>query len=334
MQRTPTDELALTLFDMPSPVGGAVESGAPEHKWSYSKSGALEQCPRKFYYRYYGGNQHKAKNDTEKQRLRRLKMVRNRHERTGDIIHFVIAHYFREAQAGRPMIREGVIEWARRVFIKDVSLSSQGFDETGLSLNGRDPKFLAEFLHETDPRDLCREAQEEMVAALETFLDAPEFAPLREMGMEPGSLIERHFTGLPKFTVVIEGQIDLAFRDATGGVTVVDWKSGDLSGEGDDSLQLAVYALWAKGYFGCDTEAITLYKAFLGSGELAQYPVSERMLKAAGLKIRQDAKRFAAMHEYGCTGNLSAFTPCAQEAVCRGCSFATICPEGKECLEW
>lgn len=30
--------------------------------WSFSKRGVLEQCPRKYYYEYYGSNLNTAKN--------------------------------------------------------------------------------------------------------------------------------------------------------------------------------------------------------------------------------------------------------------------------------
>ncbi len=303
-------------------------------KWSYSKRGVLEQCPRKFYYQYYGGNRGRAKDDPAKQELRQLKLAGNRHTRTGAILHLVIADYLRKAQKGTPWERQQWLDWARTTFERDIARSREGLEETTHSYRRYPPQFLVEFLHEAEARQLCRETLAEMIASLEAFLDAPAFAAVRGLGVQEGAFIERHFHQIGGFSFGVEGQVDLAHQAESGMVTLVDWKSGDDLGHGDDSLQLAVYALWAKEAFSCEAEDITLYKAFLGDGTLARFPISEQLLKVARLKILQDAECFGRMHEYGCAGVAEAFTPCAQEAVCRGCSFATVCPEGKESLTW
>lgn len=334
---------ALPLFDMET----SEEASEPEAlriartsspksavglKWSYSKRGALEQCPRKFYYQYYGANRGKAKDDPAKQKLQQLKQAGNRHTRTGAILHLVIADYLRKAQKGTPWERQHWLDWARTTFERDIARSREGFEETAPSYRRYPPQFLVEFLHEDEASLLCREAQAQMLAGLEAFLDVPAFVAIRELGMQEGAFVEKHFYSLSGFPFGVEGQVDLAHQSETGAVTLVDWKSGDDLGDGDDSLQLAVYALWAKEAFSCEAEDITLYKAFLGNGTLVPFPVSGQLLKVARLKILQDARCFARMHEYGCAGVMEAFTPYAQEAVCRGCSFAPLCPEGKESL--
>lgn len=331
---------ALTLFGVEgSPKAPEVAHTpaldiASKLRWSYSKRGVLEQCPRKFYYQYYGANRGKAKADPAKQELRQLKLAGNRHTRTGEILHLVIADYLRKAQQGQPWERQHWLDWARNIFERDIARSREGLEAVVSTYRKYPPQFLVEFLHEAEARQLCREALTQMMVALESFLDAPAFTAVRELGMQEGAIIEKHFYHLDGFPYGVEGQVDLAHRSDTEAVTLVDWKSGDDLGDGGDSLQLAFYALWAKEALFCQVEAITLYKAFLGNGTLVEFPLSEHLLKIARLKILQDTECFARMHEYGCAGVMEAFTPCAQEAVCRGCSFATLCPEGKESLTW
>ncbi len=335
-EKSATLELPLFEADSPAEVPALaavpVAEAASKLKWSYSKRGVLEQCPRRFYYQYYGANRGKAKGDSAKQELRQLKLAGNRHTRTGAILHLMIAEYFRKAQQGTPWERQKWLDWARTIFERDIARSCEGPEETKPSYRRHPPQFLVDFLHEKEARQLCREALNEMIAALNAFVDAPEFAEVRNLGVQPGALIEKHFYNLGGFPFGVEGQIDLAYSTETGGVVLVDWKIGDDLGDGDDSLQLAVYALWAKEMFSCTAEDITLYKGFLGSRTLVEFPLSERLLKIARLKILQDAEWFTRMHEYGCAGVMEAFTPCAQGAVCRGCSYATLCPEGKESL--
>jgi hypothetical protein len=337
MARKRADTPTLSLFGSEEPAGERatpqVMPGATSAmKWSYSRRNVLEQCPRRFYYYYYGANKRRAKNDDSKERLYRLKLAVNRHTRTGDILHLVIADYLRKAQQGTPWERENLLSWARKIFGRDLSRSREGLETITQSYQQHPPLFLVEFLQEAEPRQLCREAENEMVAALQTFLDAPAFAPIRELGIQSDALIEKHFHRLGGFPFAVEGQVDLAHCSLSGLVTVVDWKSGEDVSDGDDSLQLAVYALWAKEAFSCKAEDIKIFKAFLGNGSLVEFPLSDDLLKIARLKILQDAEFFARMHEYGCAGIAEAFTPCAQEAVCRGCSFATTCPEGKESI--
>lgn len=329
--------LELPLFEAEAPaevVSVPVAEAVSKLKWSYSKRGVLEQCPRRFYYQYYGANQGKAKDDPSKQELHQLKLAGNRYTRTGAILHLVIADYFRKAQQGTPWEHQQWLNWARTIFERDIARSCQGLEETKPSYRKHPPQFLIEFLHEKEARQLCREALAEMMAALNAFLDDPEFAGMRNLGIQPGALIEKHFHNLGGFPFGVEGQVDLVCPAETGTVIVVDWKIGDDLGDGDDSLQLAVYALWAKETFSCAAEDITLYKGFLGSSTLVEFPISERLLKTARLKMLQDAEWFERMHGYGCAGVVEAFTPCAQGAVCRGCSFVTLCPEGKESLTW
>ncbi len=342
MSRREASALALELFDTEETVTETTKAApavpalqiAVKLKWSYSKRSVLEQCPRKFYYQYYGANRNKAKNDPEKQRLRQLKLTVNRYTRTGEILHLVIADYFRKAQRGTPWERQSLLNWGQKIFERDLARSGEGLDVIVRSYQQYPPQFLVEFLQEADARQLCREAATDMLTSLETFLDAPAFATIRELGAQEGTLVEKHFHRLMGFPFGVEGQVDLVHCSQNGSVTLVDWKSGDDFGDGDDSLQLAVYALWAAEEFSCEAEAITLYKAFMGNGSLVEFPLSASLLKVARLKIFQDAEFFARMHEYGCAGTVEAFTPCAQEAVCRGCAFATVCPKGKESLTW
>lgn len=326
----------LTLFDeeISSSSVSEIADTSATLKWSFTKRGVLTQCPRKFYNQYYGANLHKAKNDLDKETLRKLKMMVSRQERTGQILHFTVAHYLRQAQTGSPLTADGLIAWARRAFQKDLMLSRQGFDRAELSTEAKAPRFLLEFLYEKkDANEMCAEAEADMIEALEMFLNAPQFVAVRELGMREGTAIEKHFYNLPGIPFGVEGQVDLARATEDGGVAIVDWKSGSDMGDGDDSLQLAVYALWAREAYACSADAITVQKAFLGSGDLVTYPLTQKTLSSARLLILQDAQCFARMHDYGSAGVIEAFTPCAQEAVCRRCPFVAVCPEGKESLQ-
>ena len=96
-QQKPID--ALNLFSDDENIGASPASlASPEVeyaglKWSFSKHGVRKQCPRRFYYQYYGGNSRLAKDEADKDLLRRLKLLVNREERTGQLLHLAIATY-------------------------------------------------------------------------------------------------------------------------------------------------------------------------------------------------------------------------------------------------
>jgi hypothetical protein len=118
------------------------------------------------------------------------------------------------------------------------------------------------------------------------------------------------------------------------GFVLVDWKMGESSDEGDDSLQLAAYALWTCREFGCEPEQVQVFKAFLGSGDLVPFCADSDGLEAAQARILQDSARMAAVDNYGQKGVAEVFTACAQPGICRNCSYLQVCADGKECLDY
>ena len=295
-------------------------------EWSYSRRGVLEQCPRRYYYEYYAARA--MDSGPEKGLLKGLKSLQTRHERIGVIAHLVIGTYFRKAQVGGAWTADRVVSWARDIWLKDLSHSRA-------SSNGRPPnaeRFPPVTLHEyyhnhPDAAASCSEAEKRLLGALSNFMGSPVFEEFRQAGTRPDSLIECHLT-LGGIGCRVSGRLDLAFPSNAGAV-VVDWKLGDPSGEGEDSLQLATYALWAAQRFGCEPLAVTVCKAYLVPAQIAFFTPMASTFANARSRILQDAERIAVLHDYGRRGVARAFTPCTQRRICGLCPFQEICPEGR-----
>lgn len=303
----------------------------PQQRWSYSRRSVLEQCPRRYYYEYYAATVARQRRDPRIERLRRLKSLQNRYERTGAIAHLVIAAYLRKAQAGEVWMPQRVVDWARAIFRADIDYSTA--DPGGLSpREGRFPPVLLHeyFYRQRDALELCTAAGERLAAAVRIFCESINLAEFRLAGSRLGALVERNLTvsSLPCKT---GGKLDLAFA-TDGYVTVVDWKLGEPTRDGNESLQLAAYALWASQHFSAMPNAIGIYKAYLSADEVVPFPVNERVLANARARILQDAERMTAVHHYGQHGIAEAFTPCLQPKVCTLCPFREICPEGSALL--
>lgn len=304
---------------------GAISPQIPgKVRWSYSRRSTLGQCTRRYYYEYFGSNKLVAKQEPQKELLHFLKGLQTRHERTGAIAHLVIATYLRKAQGGAVWSVDRLVSWARDIFKADRQ-HSRAHPDGDVPPSGQYPPILLQEYHYQypDAEELCSEAETRMAEALRNLATGDPFRRFLQAGSEAGALVERPFKlrGLP---CLVEGKLDLAYENGAG-VTVVDWKLGTSDGTGDDSLQLAVYALWAISQFDCDAGRVRVCKVHLASGETVDFRVSDKVLAAARSRIVQDAERIAILEEYGQMAIVDAFTPCLRPAVCRMCAFQKAC---------
>lgn len=326
MNNTAVIQLSLFEKSITTPVvSNSTDPSALEGlAWSYSRRGVSEQCPRRYYNLYYGANQRSAKHDPAKERLRFLKALGNRHTRTGELLHLTIRTYFRQARTGTLMKPDQLISFACRIFQADRSFSRTHPDGHA-SNNGKYPNVLLREYHyrQADADALCAEAEERLVQAIGAFATDERYAPFRQAGIDPASLIEHRFK-LAGFVCPVNGIVDLAFRDTTG-VTIVDWKSGASDTTGDESLQLAVYGMWALTHFPCTVDDLRICKIHLGSGTIVDFHIDPSIIAAARARIEQDIERLAVVHDYGQRGVADAFTPCLQPAVCHTCAFEREC---------
>jgi PD-(D/E)XK nuclease superfamily len=328
---TPPDSVVLSLFEE--------EARAPQTclrdrlrkvEWSYSKRNELEQCPRRFYFDYYGTAKRRAKNEPQKVFLQSLKQLHNRHERAGQILHFVIAQYFR-TQNAEPLDESGMVRWALNVFTGDLEHSKKAGRNLTVGA-GRYPAVqLLEFFHgEADAGELCEAAQEKLLAALRTFARSEKLARIRKIRGHSSIRVERRFklTGL---SCRVAGIVDFA-ANTQANPGIVDWKIGTPTSAEDDSLQLAVYALWGAMEFGMAPETVRIFKAYLGSDDLQRFRCTTDTIEKAKRRIGQDALRLLETVEYGNSGRAEAFTACAQPRVCALCRYLTACKEGMEAV--
>jgi hypothetical protein len=298
--------------------------------WSYSRRSTLETCARRYYDEYYGGSRSVALTDPAKDELIFLKGVQNRFLRTGEILHQAIARYLRSLQKDELPSEENLVAWCRRTFQEDRRYSSKYKTNQIRHLEpGNPPALIHEFVYDVPgAAALCDEAEQRMVEAFHAFVTDVRFGAFRFGATNPSAVVEQRFTltGLP---CRVGGMIDLAYP-AGERVVIVDWKLGGDSGSGSDSLQLAIYALWAIDRFGRTPEMIDVYRAHLSCAEVVSFSVDRRKLAAARARIVQDAITMATIDRYGIEGVFEAFTPRGDIAICRHCSFVRACPAGKE----
>lgn len=315
----------LPLFDLTEELPLARSNRIAAVSWSHSKRSAKERCLLSYYFTYYGSKRKVALGEPHKERLRFLSdRVQTRYLFAGDILHTVIKTYFKKAQDGDVYSPERLVDFARFLFHQGWDYSRRYHNDDSYPHPQYPPTILKEYLSkQEDAHELCLEEEERLLSAVRAFASDPQYTYFRMKGSSPESLIEERLS-LDSLPCKVTGKIDLAFED-NGYVTVVDWKLGKANGIGDDSLQLAVYGLWAVEHFGCHPDRLKVCKVHLSSNDVVYFRAGEEVLHEAVLRILQDAERMAYWDEYGRNGVSEAFTPCSQLRVCRSCIYEEIC---------
>lgn len=168
-----------------------------EITWSYSRRGLFEQCPRRYYYTYFGSAARKSLAEPEKATLRRLKALQNRHERGGGLLHLAISTYFRRVQEGALMTSDQLVNWVLSIFHRDIVYSASDPDGQNSPRGQYPPVLLCEYHYrQGNVASLVADTEQRLVAAVRTFMSASVFDEFRRAGRHPGAFVE-HRLRLP-----------------------------------------------------------------------------------------------------------------------------------------
>ena len=193
----------------------------------------------------------------------------------------------------------------------------------------RDPEasFVEPFNHLPDADERITHALDGLLLGLRNFFADARVRSLVD-GMRYGEqhLIEHRLGGFPKVRQFsIQGRIDYCVKIGRQ-VEVIDWKMGRSTGD-EDSLQLAVYGIWALQHFGVEPEYVRVRRVFLGDAKIEEAKsLTERRVLRTRARLAQDIEQMAQLHPYGTAGHAEAFTPKPKEKLCEMCKFRTLCP--------
>jgi len=299
------------------------ERDFPEIEWSYSRRGALEQCPLKYYFQYYGGLTKLAKKENRQEQIVLFKKFSNRFTRTGEILHLVVRTYLKDK--GNHWSLDRLQKWAGQMLKEDIDFSTQ--KQSGEKLNDKQypPVVLVElwYGHEHG-NQLIDETKARLMDAINLFVSSDIYSELRSFDQQIPRVIEKKVR-YQVSDIHCRAQVDLAYREKNDSTVVIcDWKTGD-NNDPESGLQLQSYALWAIDEFKCSPKELKLLRAHLSENKLKQYEVTTKTLDRASARIRQDMERMRLVHTYGIEAASEAFTPCLQPQVCRLCSFQELC---------
>jgi hypothetical protein len=307
------------------------KSQKPNIDWSYSKREVLKQCPRKYYYKYYGSKKTRSLNTPFKSELVELSYIENKYLLIGKVIHSVIATYFKKAKNGEIWAVDRLLKWANKL-IDDSIQSSKKFKIVGitefLTMQYR-PILLKEIIElNINGENIKKEASEKIDTCLRNFIQSRDFQDLIVIEGFSNSMIEvvSTFSIEKNIKINVDGKIDFAFK-INDAFQIIDWKTGKLEVE-ESSLQMLVYALWAMEKQGQKLENINIQKAYLFENKLEKLIIDNTQIERAKAMIQQDAEEMLLLDEFGKSGNYKAFDKCDESnkgKVCNQCPFQKVC---------
>lgn len=309
--------MQYNLFTKPIPI--------PKEKisWSFSKVGTLRQCPRKYYYQYYGSKKRMAITEPHKERLIFLSGLSNKHLVSGSIIHTVIATYLKKRIKGDEWGQDRLISWAKKLLSESIVYSENNRD--GITdVRQYPPDILKEIYYsEIELSEFRNEVEAKIIANLTKFCESEKFEYLKHGASQPGVMVERKAVFNLDESTQVDGQIDVAFK-SNDEVIIADWKTGKVEFQ-DTSLQLLTYALWAIEKEGVSPSQIKIKKAYLQEDKVEELEFSKEHLFRARTRIFQDVEIMRELHEFGKDAVSDAFTKCDQQKICNSCPFQEIC---------
>ncbi|MFQ5679837.1 MAG: RecB family exonuclease [Gemmatimonadota bacterium] len=248
----------------------------PSFSWSHSRRSTFRECPRMYYWQYYGywdGWTEEA--PEEARRAWRLKQVTNLHMLAGSVIHELASEAILLARGGKvPPTAESLIARGRER-LNRAYVESQRRAEWERRPKAR--TMLHSFYYGTGPSDrLIHTIREKLVTCLANLLQsgsyrealAAPFVEVREVD-RPASF------RLEGYEVYV--QPDLLYRGGDGRYRLVDWKTG-----ARDELhpeQLRAYGLYVRAREDLEDGPIEGCLEYLLTGERECRPLTEADLE-------------------------------------------------------
>jgi hypothetical protein len=244
----------------------------PDFSWSQSRRATFRECPRKYYWHYYGSHNGWLEEATEEARTAwRLKKLTNLHMTLGNVVHEQAADAILRVRGGgtAPGTADLIEEGRRR--LNRAWLESQRREDW--ERRPGSVTMLMEFYRGTGPsRDLIETIRDRLHTCLRNLPASESFREAIEAPMVEVKEVDRlDFVELEG--VKLYAQPDLLYRlgDAW---RIVDWKTGER--HKSHASQLRTYAVYLGTRDDLEDAPIIGRLEYLAEGEGTSLPISDR----------------------------------------------------------
>lgn len=292
--------------------------------WSVSRDSALRECPRKYYFNYYGHWGGWLRDAPERTReIYILKQLKNRATWVGQTVHDCIARTLQNLSRGVPLLPVDEILSITR------SLMRQDYRHSKSGLYRQNPKaYCGFFEHEygidvTD--DQWRSTADEVDACLRTFYESEQFRTLRDTPAGDYLEVER-FSSFYVDSTELRIKLDCATKDA-GRIVIWDWKTGKKEADEGLSIQMGCYALYAREAYRTRLENVVTRRFDLTHAVLHEHTVTERSADEILAYIRGSVADMVGLLDEVQDNRTdeNRFAKIARRGVCLKCKFLKVC---------
>ncbi len=298
----------------------------PEFSWSYSRRRQLENCPRGYYWNYYGYHNGWLQDAEPEARLAyRLKKLSSLHLHVGTVVHDLAVEAIKLARAGRDVDPEQLIRRGRNRLNQAWAESK---DRVAFERRPKGRIMLQSFYYNSGPsQSTIEKVRDKLITSIPNLLTSRSFtaavqAPWVEVE-EPDELTSFHMDGLTVFA-----RPDLIYRTADGTYHLVDWKTGK---PGESHLrQLRVYGLFLHSRGDLEEGPLKGHVEYLYTGAHADTVITPAELES---QEREIVASVATMRSYledpGSNKPLpkDRFPLPSNTRNCRWCRFYELCKE-------
>ena len=251
----------------------------------------FQECPRKYYYQYYGS--HNGWEDDAPAPARvsyRLKQLTNLPLEIGAAVHSAAAFAIQSARSGGQVPTIDILHTKVRNDLNQAYLQFK--DRAEWERAPRRRKMFHEFYYDTGLSDSAiAESKQRISSCLANLIVSQSFrdaitAPFVEV-KQVENFVTFDIEGTP-----VHGVPDLVYRLGDDSWTVTDWKSGQ---ENVDWEQLAVYGLYVQEQHGVQTANIQARIEWLATGNAEDHSFSQDELDSTREKIKGSV---SAMRKY------------------------------------
>jgi hypothetical protein len=291
-----------------------------EFSWSQSRKRFFDECRRKYFFQYYGsfgGWDYTA--DSRKKELWIEKSLQTVPMLLGDCVHRAIEACLSDERRGREMALNGAVRHFRACMMHSLEESKSGKHR----LNPKKYCGLLEHEYGDISEQDWKNAIFQGELCLKNFYASDVLKEIKSSDRNAWLPIEEFqsfdFEGTKVFV-----KIDFAMQD--GKTLIYDWKTG--KNEGDDTVQLACYALYASKRWNAKlpitTREYNLYLDKLCENEIGEKEIEE----VAGIIRESIAEMRACLFSEASNLARESDFPKSEGDQCTYCKFRKVCLGG------
>jgi len=294
--------------------------------WSKSRHETFDECPRKYYFQYYGS--WGGWNRDAEPRTRELYILKNLETRqmwAGKHVHRAIEEILKEIHTGRELppeeiTGEGMLEAMRN----DFKQSRAG------AYRENPKKACGLFEHEYNIQvsdEQWKQSADNARLCLHNFYVSALLKEIRKMPEEAWLEVEQ-FSGFSLSGLRVLVQLDFAFR-AHDIIHIYDWKTGK-SDFDNSQIQLACYVLYAVDKWKVARDKVTASALYLADNIEKPATLDEERLQDARDFIQESADEMSfllADPQNNIPVDEDEFGFAENEWACKRCNFLKVCPK-------